>query len=137
MKKQELAKKLSDLSGRCFSFENENITVTGFSIEDPLFTLYTDGESIISTVTDADLFIKKLLKDEKRVVSVVQQRPKESLPEPVSNLFTEIISIAKSNIERVQQDPDYVEQAQEVRGNLSTMIDAVKTEIAFRKTLNL
>ncbi len=133
MQKKELAEKLSALSGRTFQFDKETFTVRGFSVEYPTFTIYTDGESLAGLMPEAEQFIDKLISKELTLAKPAAQAA--ALPEPVSNLFTEMIGIAKDNIKKVQDNPDYVEQAAEVRNNLGSLIDIVKTEISFRKTL--
>ena len=134
MKKQDLAKKLSELSGKTVKYEGKELIVKGFTIEQSTFTLYTDDDNIVGLNNEVDIFLRKIQPSQHTLANITMKSQLQ-LPPEMTDFFKNMAQVAKSNIEKVQENRDYIPQAMEVRENLNTMIDMAKTQVAFMKIM--
>jgi hypothetical protein len=133
--------KLKSLMGKKYKHEGgaEFIFYT-HKIDKDKVTIVTDSEWLIFNLYDIDVFMEKykeIVIDANNEVMLVSKK-EQSLP-AMKSVNTDVINSLKdiliSNIDKVQKDRDYVNQAKIVCNSVQGIVNLAKLELDIRKNL--
>lgn len=125
--------------------------ITGYKFEQSSVKLITDKRVRTFDQTQLEDFLRKdcmemeedfeeldqHVADQRSSIQVASPQGQFTYVPSFSNShFAELRQVLMRNIERVQQDKDYLPQAVAVRDNVQSVIDLTKNEIDFMKTVN-
>ena len=151
MDKNKIMNKLEPMIGNQFLISGNPERITGYKFEDSSVKLITDKRVRVFDEHQLADFLRKdcmemeedfeeldqHVADQRNSLQVSNSQNQVSYVPSFSNShFAELRNVLMSNIERVQEDKEYLPQAVVVRDNVQSIIDLTKNEIDFMKTVN-
>lgn len=125
--------------------------INGYKFEDSSVKFITDKRVRVFDQAQLEDFLRKdckvmaedyeeldqsLAAQSNRVQLSSTQQQVAYVPSFNNSHFAELRGVLMANIERVQDDKEYLPQAVAVRDNVQSIIDLTKNEIDFMKTVN-
>lgn len=155
MNKNKILAKIDPMVGREFLIETKTETITDYSLQANTITVTTDKRT--RTFSEDQFFdwVKKCLPvqgDSEELLDQIKEfeAEKKNLPDPykkkgnetvvyrpsfTSSNFSDLRKVLMDNIEKVQNNKDYLPQAVAVRDNVQSIIELTKNEIEYAKVL--
>ena len=126
--------KLTAMVGKAYLYNSQDVVINGFYIAKERVYISTDVKMIVINVHNIWDALKEFFELE------YQPKPKSrelmvSTPEPVlSGLDSaSIIDKLLKNIDKVEADKSYIDQANAINATVNTVLNVVKTELSYRK----
>lgn len=131
-----LKEKLDVMVGKAFLVDKEQIRVVSWAFH---------SDDCIQIVTDAKAFEFTMTNIHDGLSAFLPVEESEAVTHAAASGYQLVLSgngaknlkdILMDNIKKVQENKDYIPQAQEVGRNVNSIIDLAKAEIDFLKTVN-
>ena len=125
----KLKEKLEKMLGKTFMHNGRYYTVLSWQVKDEKLTVATDNGWLEFELSQADKALAEFLPvhaNNRQMAIVVMPKNGE-----LQNLKNVILD----NIQKVQQDKEYIKQADSINKSISTLINMAKLEISYIKTL--
>lgn len=131
-----LLEQLTALEKRRVKYQEEEFLVTSTSLDRGIITIYTDKRSLIINKDKFSIDQFEIL-DPPAVVSNQWVKPSSYTPSPIQTVISgnefDLKKVIENNIARIQDDKDYIDQANAINNQLKTLIDLAKTQIMASK----
>lgn len=122
--KQTIEDRIISMLNKVWMYNASNHKLLQYRIKGDMVTLVTDKTFIEVPLKELnkklDEFLPVESDEEKALVLIIKN--KESL-----------VNIIQENINKIQNNPEFIPQAKEINSQIKTLIDMVKTEIMIRK----
>lgn len=146
--------KVDNIYGKKYLLNTREISIDNYEILDKTVVLTVSGTRKEFSEEQFEEWVKQLLpvSSDEEELDAEMEKTSEMLPKkkskaqaPVvmqytpsfsSSTFGDLRDILMKNMEKVQEDKSYLEQAVAVRDNVQSVIDITKSEIEYIKTLN-
>lgn len=134
-----ILKDLAKLDKQQVFYKNEEYTISAYEIERGIVKIYTDKKTLF--INDNEFSIKdfKIMEQITTQSVAVQQDQNPYLipPQPIKTVISgaeiDIKAIITHNIENIQKDKGYIDQASAINDQIKTLIDLAKTQILASK----
>lgn len=145
--KYEIEDWTESVKGQWISYAGRTLTIYSVEIKEKVLRFKTNGLALVIFHEDWEDFKKEiktaLPKQEKTMeLEVKKQTPHEVIRQDRMNntIFGKsaefLAETMKQNIKKVQDDPAYIPQAQEIGSQIKNFIELAKTEVAYLNALN-
>lgn len=130
MNSQKVESELTKMHGKTWMYKGKNHRILRFAAAAGTITITTDLKDIILDTDKFDPADWLPAEDEEKGVAVVTARQTV-----IQSSAVELKNILMDNIRKVQENKDYIPQAQEVNSNVKSIIDLAKAEIDLMKAM--
>lgn len=125
---------LERMPGKKYIYKQVEHQILKYEFDGKLLLITTDKEILQLPSVDFSFHLKEFLPIEEQLL------PVNFNAVPVLNVASkevmiELKDVLLDNIKKVQENKDYIPQAQEINNQVKSMIDLAKTEIEFIKTV--
>lgn len=127
---EALAKKMLN---KKYKYETYTLLVSDYSFSEDEFSLHIDGKTLPYTIplNEAEAFLDKFIEAKPMINGLATQRDKKLIINKAQNTTTTLIEILYENIEKVQADVKYVQQANTVNKSVGHIVNALRVEMEF------
>ena len=130
------------------SYAGRRFLIGEVEIKPTLIKIHTDGKPMVILNEDWEHFKKTVEITEIPITMENQQKKTENLPSHndfrdarmsktiMASTGQDLVEILRDNIRKVQEDKNYIPQAQEIQNNARTIIELAKVEVEYYKAFN-
>lgn len=129
MKAYELEARLSSLLNKGIILDGKSGKLLRYTLGEKTMKLTLDTQDIVILNEDIEDSMERIQ------TQALVARPEVTQTSVIQRTGSRLEKILMDNIQKVQQDKDYIPQAREVNTNIKSLIDLAKTEVEYMKTL--
>lgn len=129
MKAYELEARLSSLLNKGIILDGKSGKLLRYTLGEKTMKLTLDTQDIVILNEDIEDSMERIQ------TQGLVARPEVTQTSVIQRTGSRLEKILMDNIQKVQQDKDYIPQAREVNTNIKSLIDLAKTEVEYMKTL--
>lgn len=134
---KKLTSELEQMKGNSYQYAKQVHTVTGYRINEERFVLITNLNEFSRKTESAEEFFKYWFRITQEVENKNENNEVAIYIEQEQTQANDLILILKDNISKVQADPKYIPQAQEINDNVNTIINIQKMKLDYVKQFRL
>lgn len=129
---EKLDLKLREMCGKSFMYMGSTFKINGHYISKERVHISTDSKMVTLNVHNAMDSLKEFMPvaDNSKAIAVSQPTGTMVTSKVLSS---DIISTVMNSIKMVQDNPDYIKQADGINRSVKTLLDIAKTELSYRK----
>ncbi len=128
----QLKSKLDSMVGNSYLYNTNQVKILSYNIDGDQLTIVTDKKWIHQSIKHMNGFLDEFLELESSDVTLAMQQKMSQTSESVQVARDALID----NIKKIQQDPKYIPQANEIQKSAKSLIELVKAEIEVAKMIS-
>lgn len=128
--------RLRSMKDKTFIYNAQTIKVLSFKFDGEYCTVATSGPWVTRPNGEMIKLLDEFLETDEEFLPAVQQQEIELPKVQTLATFPELSRILMDNIKKVQEDKEYVDQAQQVSLSVKMIVDLAKTEIEAVKAVS-